>query len=370
MKIFRKILFWLHLICGIGGGIVIFIMCVTGALLSFQPNILEFVESEMRTVVPPHGNSAHLPVGEIISRVREAKPDAKPSNLVLQNDKTSAATVSLGRAGQIFVDPYTGAITGEGAPRARAAFRAAEDLHRWLAFSGDARTVGKAISGACNLMFLFLALSGIYIWFPRRISWRHFRAAAAFRWKAKGRARDFNWHTVIGFWSSAVLILLTITAAMISYQWFGNLAYVLTGNEVPQQSAQSPQSDEAYIIPENIDEIFVKAENYTAWKTITLRLPVSNDAVNFTIDEGIYWNVFGRSSLTIDAKTGEVTKWEPYGGQNSARQIRSWSRFTHTGESFGIVGQFVGFLACIGGAVLVWTGFSLAWRRFANWRAK
>ncbi len=46
MKTFRKLLFWLHLISGLAAGIVIFIMCVTGALLSFEKNITEFAERE------------------------------------------------------------------------------------------------------------------------------------------------------------------------------------------------------------------------------------------------------------------------------------------------------------------------------------
>ena len=87
----------------------------------------------------------------------------------------------------------------------------------------------------------------------------------------------------------------------------------------------------------------------------------------FTIDEGIYWNIFGRSTLTIDAATTAVTKWDPYGERNAAQQLRSWFRFTHTGETGGIVGQIIGFIACVGGAFLVWTGFSLAFRRFGKW---
>jgi uncharacterized iron-regulated membrane protein len=94
------------------------------------------------------------------------------------------------------------------------------------------------------------------------------------------------------------------------------------------------------------------------------------DAAVFTIDEGIYWNRFGRSTLTIDARTGEVTKWEAYGEQNAARQLRSWARFTHTGETGGVFGQLIGFIACVGGAFLVFTGISLAVRRFWNWRGK
>ncbi len=372
MKQFRKIIFWLHLVAGVLGGIVIFVMCVTGALLSFEKDIAEFAERNMRFVAPTE-NAQKLSIQEILTKVSEAKPKAKPSAIVLSNKPNAAWQISFGREGQAFVNPYTGEITGEGATGWRSFFRLMTDLHRWIALSGDGRPIGKAITGACNLMFLFLAISGIYIWFPRQISWKHFKAALTFRWKVKGKARDFNWHTVIGFWSSLVLIILTLTATVISYQWAGNLLYTLTGNEVPKQQSQpqNPQGEQPSVLPENLNEIWTKAENHVSgWKSISLRLPIANDSAAFTIDEGIYWNVFARSTLTIDTKTAEIAKWETYGEQNSARQIRSWFRFTHTGETGGFIGQFIGFLACIGGAVLVWTGISLSLRRFSHWRKR
>ncbi|NJM54172.1 MAG: PepSY domain-containing protein [Blastocatellia bacterium] len=69
-----------------------------------------------------------------------------------------------------------------------------------------------------------------------------------------GKARDFNWHNVIGFWSSLILIILTLTAAVISYQWAGNLLYILTGNEIPQQQQQqNPPAEQTFILPENLE---------------------------------------------------------------------------------------------------------------------
>ncbi len=371
MKIFRKVVFWLHLTAGVLAGIFIFVMCVTGALLSFESNILEYAESGMRVVEIPTENQNRLPVQELVAKVLAEKPNAKPSNVTLQNNKSAAAAVALGREGQVFINPYTGAITGEGAKSWRGFFRVVEDLHRWLALSGSGRNVGKALNDAANFLFLFLSISGVYIWFPRRLSWKHFKAAMVFRWKVKGKARDFNWHTVIGFWTSLVLITLTLTGVVISYQWAGNLVYTLTGNEPPQQQPQasSQQPGELpFVLPENLEDIWTKAENYTVYELISLRLPIAKDSAVFTIEEGIYWNIFARSTLTIDAKTAEVSQWEAYGEQNSGRQLRSWIRFTHTGETGGIVGQFIGFLTCVGGAFLVWTGISLALRRFGNWR--
>lgn len=376
MDKFRKVIFWLHLVAGAVGGIVIFIMCVTGALLSFEKDIAEYAEREQRFVVQPAGAQERLSINEVLAKVSEAKPNAKPSAIALPSSKPNAAwQVSLGREGQVFVNPFTGEITGEGASSWRSFFRTMTDLHRWIALSGDGRAVGKAITGACNLMFLFLAISGIYIWFPRRLSMKHFKAALTPRWKVKGKARDFNWHTVFGFWTSLVLIILTLTATVISYQWAGNLLYTLTGNEVPapqqQQQPQGNQNEQAPPLPENMDAIWKKAENQAPdWKSISLRLPIAKDSAVFTIDEGIYWNRFGRSTLTVDTKTRETAKWETYGEQNSARQLRSWFRFTHTGETGGFIGQFIGFIACLIGAVLVWTGISLGIRRFWRWKSK
>ena len=374
MSKFRKILFWLHLASGVLAGVVIFIMSVTGALLSFEKNIIEYAERDMRFVAPPE-NVQKLSARQILDKVREAKPDAKPSAIALPNEPNAAWQISLGRSGQLFVNPYTGAVTGEGAKGVRGFFQSVTDWHRWLATSGDGRPIGKAITGACNLAFLFLAISGVYIWFPRRLSFQHFAPILWFRRGLRGRARNFNWHNVIGFWSSLVLIILTVTAAVISYQWASNLVYTLTGNQPPpQQQAAAPNPNQANepapALPENLNELWTRAANHAQNpKTISLRLPVTKDAV-FTIDEGKYWNRFGRSTLTLDAQTSEIAKWEAYGEQNSGRQLRSWMRFTHTGETGGLIGQFIGFLACIGGAFLVWTGFSLALRRFANWRLK
>ena len=375
MKIFRKALFWMHLIAGIFAGIVIFIMSVTGAVLAFQPQIEGFIERDVRTVNFPDNDAARLDTKILLEKVLAERPNIQPTGLTVKSPKDAAA-VALGREGTLYVNPYTGEVLGENSKQTRAFFQFMTDLHRWLAFSGESRPLGRAVTGMSNLAFLFLAMSGFYLWFPRKWTWRHFRAVMVLRWKVKGKARDFNWHTVIGFWSSLILIVLTVTAAVISYTWAGNLLYTLTGNEPPKQQQRSPNTEsgekKSFAVPENINALWHRAEQQSpSWKSINLRLPLQDDSpAIFTIDEGISWNRFGRSQLTLDAQTAEIIKWEPYLEQNAGRQLRSWFRFTHTGESFGIVGQVIAFLACVGGAFLVWTGFSLALRRFRGWRSR
>lgn len=376
MKSFRKVIFWLHLVAGAIAGIVILIMSVTGALLAFQPQIERFIEREARYMQTPV-NAERLDANMLLSRVLATKPEIKPTNLTVQSDPNAAAALALGREGTVYVNPYTGEITGENSKSSRAFFQFVTDWHRWLALSGENRAIGKAITGACNLAFLVLAITGIYLWFPRRWSWKNVKAVGTFRFDQKGKARDFNWHNVTGIWTSLVLIILTATAAVISYQWASNLVYYATGNTPPQQQGppqqqqtQGQQNNAPFVVPENLSALFVRAEQQSeGWKSIALRFPLNENAI-FTIDEGKYWNVFGRSTLTLNAKTAEPLKWESYGEQNAGRQLRSWMRFTHTGESFGIIGQIIAFLGCLSGSLLVYTGLSLALRRFRGWLAK
>ena len=52
------------------------------------------------------------------------------------------------------------------------------------------------------------------------------------------------------------------------------------------------------------------------------------------------------------------------------QRLRFWFRFVHTGEYYGFAGQTIAGIASAGGVMLVWTGFSLAIRRFWAWRKR
>ena len=377
MKLFRKVLFWLHLTAGVTTGIIIFIMCVTGVILTFEAQIKDYAESNVRYVKTPDGGAQKLAPNELFAKLREAKPDAKPTGLTLKSDRNASAAFALGREGTLYMNPYTGEILGGDAKGVNSFFRFVTDWHRWLGASGENRAVGKAVTGFSNAAFLVLAITGIYIWFPRRMAWQNFKAVMFFRRGLWGKARNFNWHNTIGFWSSLVLIILTATGMVISYQWASNLVYTLTGSEVPQQQAAPPAQNQPnretnIVIPENLNELWTRAAQQTEdWEFITLRVPTASEApVVFTIREGKELNPFASSTATFNVQNGELTKWEPYSGGSTGRRLRSWMRFAHTGEAFGIIGQIIAGLATLGGAFLVWTGISLALRRFRNWRAR
>src|SRR5687768_2267056 len=112
MKRFRDVIFWAHLTAGLLAGVVIFIMCVTGALLAFERQTIELFERDARWVQVQPGAQQLGPL-EVLSKVIEARPQAKPATLAIRNESGAAWEIGLGREGAVFANPYTGEITGE-----------------------------------------------------------------------------------------------------------------------------------------------------------------------------------------------------------------------------------------------------------------
>jgi uncharacterized iron-regulated membrane protein len=301
-------------------------------------------------------------------------------------------TVSLGRDGQVLLNAYTGQVLGEGAVGLRGFFRSVTDWHRWLAASGEYRTTGRAVTGACNLAFLVLVVTGAYLWLPKAWKRPQLRNITWFRRGLPGKARDFNWHNTIGFWSFAPLFVVVLSATVISYPWASNLVYRAVGEQPPapaqgresamagrpaSQQPAGPQGERGSRAPETpalagLDLHLARAEQHVPdWQTISLRVPTSAKApLVFTIDQGSGGQPQKRGTLTLDRVTGAVVKWETFAGNSLGRRVRTVLRFAHTGEVLGLPGQTIAGIASAGAAVLVYTGFALSLRRFVAWRRR
>ena len=105
-----------------------------------------------------------------------------------------------------------------------------------------------------------------------------------------------------------------------------------------------------------------------AWRTTSVRLggPAPGPYA-ITLDEGYGGQPQYRRTITVDRVSATVVKSESFADLGPGRRLRSWLRFAHTGEIYGIPGQTIAGLVSAGGAVLVYTGIALALRRFSAW---
>ena len=368
----RTVVFWAHLLAGTVAGLVILVMSATGAILALKPQILDYIERDVRVVEP--SNMPALSVAQLLAAARAGRPDAQATAIVVDRHPSVSTAIGFGRDATLYVNPHTGAVLGEGSKTAQTFFRRVENWHRWLAVDGAHRAAARSVNDAANLVFLWLAVSGLYIWWPRKWTPQHVKAITAFRRTTSTRARDFNWHNVIGFWCAPVIIVMTATGVVMSYAWANNLLYRATGTRPPQAQASEAGAGarverRAAASPIDVDRLFARAaEQLPTWSAITLRLPNRPGApVAFTLTDGRSWNRFARSELALDAMTGAIVRWQPYEGTSRGQKARGWARYGHTGELGGVAAQTLAGLACLGGVVLVWTGVSLTLRRFFGW---
>ena len=418
--LFRQVLFWLHLISGIVASIVIFIMSATGVPLAFESNVLRSVERSERTLSSKPEGQAPLPLEEVVARVRAEYPEVKFNSVSVFPEEDSAVFVGAGRRGGYWANPFTGESWQAGTSAWNGLFHWLRDWHRWLGMEGDGRAIGKALTGACNTAFLLLALTGLVLWWPKRWTKPVLRSIGWFRGGLKGKARDFNWHNVIGFWTLPVMIVLIVSGMVISYGWASNLVYRVVGEEPPVRGGPpGATGGPAVTVPtppagakplSYADVLAMAGAAAPGWERLTLQLggggaraegaraegagggddaraegareegargeaagsaegarngrSRSLRALTVSVRAAGKTPVNANSTLSLDPFTGAVLKAEGPADASTGRRLRSWLRYLHTGEALGLFGQIVAAIASLGGAVLVWTGLSLSWRRF------
>ncbi|MBI4905227.1 MAG: PepSY domain-containing protein [Acidobacteria bacterium] len=377
---FRKTLFWLHLIAGCMAGIIILVMSFTGVLLTYERQILAWSDrGQVRT--DPAPNTPRKTVAEIVEALkRHGEAPVENMTLTLRSDPREPVEARAGRNEVLFVDSYTGKVSQASASSARGFFQKMTAWHRCLGMEGSGRTTAKAITGACNLAFLVLILSGAYLWLPRTWSVQTVRPIFWFRTGMSGKARDFNWHNVFGVWALVPLFFVVVTALPMSYGWANDLLYRMTGSEAPPPPAakkgapgrNGPNRRPQGAIPENLNQLWANAANQVpGWTSISASLGVPAGApVSFSIDTGDGGQPQKRSTLVLDTSTGSVMRTETFAGATPGRRLRMWTRFVHTGEYYGVVGQTMAGIGSAAGVMLVWTGISLALRRLAAWYSR
>ncbi|MFK7863306.1 MAG: PepSY-associated TM helix domain-containing protein [Pseudohongiellaceae bacterium] len=370
----RKCVFWMHLCAGVGAGLVILMMSVTGTVLTYERQLQVWEDKGHYYSEPGAGNVA-LGVDEILAAAN-LTDGFTATSVQLNSNPAAPVVVRMGRSQTQFLNPYSAEIYTPHEDTYSQFFSWVRTLHRWFTLTGDNRDIARDVTGVSNLMFLFLLLSGMYLWLPKVFMWATLKTRVWFNpLNSNSAARDFNWHHVFSFWAALPLLVIVPTASVFHYTWANNLVYQLVGDEPPVRGqaseVETPMLSDS-VAPLSLQTLFDAATQYSdTWKTLSLNLPDpdSRDAV-FTIDEGNGGQPHKRHSLTLNRATAETVVWAPFSTGTSGYKARRWVRYLHTGEALGIAGQTIAGLASSFAAILVWTGLSLALRRFFRWRLR
>ncbi len=232
---FKKTFFQLHWFLGITAGLILSIMGVTGAIYSYEPQILKWMNSDSYTVQVQERDK--LSPAQLYQHFQTQNPEMKINSITVAQDPSASSTVNIVKEGarrgyNMMVNPYTAEVLPE--IKGREFFQFVQQLHRNLTVG----PVGKQITGACALMLIFFVLSGLYLRWPKRHSVKQWLAV-----KPQLKGRNFIWdlHAVVGTWVVIFYLILACTGLYWSYDWWRNGMFKVLGVERPQPEMQQGQ---------------------------------------------------------------------------------------------------------------------------------
>lgn len=367
---FRKIAYQLHLWLGLTSGLIVVIMAATGCILVFEEELKHIVHPKRYFVENIGGKK--LSLSDLTAKAEKALPDGlKIKRAMISSDPSRTyvfRTLKMDNEAltywgtylyyyRVYIDPYTGKVQ-EVEDAKKDFFEIVLDLHRRLLLG---EKIGKTITGYSTLVFAIILLSGLVIWYPRKMSKAMLKGMFFIKTSANWKRINYDVHNVLGFYAVIPLLFISYSALIWNFEsmdkWIKN---TLNGNIPTEKKAKSKIPTEGSDTSVNIlDMIGNKVEKGLINKESAL--------VNFPrTEEGTYYTelTFGKKqyqneNYNFDQYSGEILKHQFYKDKNIGygTALRERNYDLHTGSLFGITGRIIYLFAGIIAASLPITGF-------------
>lgn len=285
----RRVLFQIHLWCGVIVGLYVALIGLTGSALVFRPEIERALRPHLY-VLQASTAPAHATLDQMLATATRALPDWQPMGFEQLPAKPASAPTEpvllylTARPGHdhaaphsftpdqlmAYLDPRTGTLLGARS-RYAGVLGLAANFHYYL-LAGER---GYLVNGILAIAFLGIALTGWTLWWPgiRRVvgalkihGLMHGRYHHGHRnWKR------LNWdlHATGGFWSNPALIVVIVTGIffVFSQPMLRGIAFVTHTN--PSVIREWYSSPAAIAAPAGTKPITVQA----AWQAASAALP-------------------------------------------------------------------------------------------------
>lgn len=368
----KKFIFQLHKYLGLTTGLVVFIVSITGCCWAFKDEIESLYDDYKK--VTPQDQSILTP-----TKAKELAKEIFPNNTVhgtLFKKEDDAIEVIFYDAEpefyqSVFLNPYSGeVIQVDNHLSGFFAFILKGHMRLWLP-----KTIGEQVVGVSILIFILIIISGFIIWLPKKR--KNLKQRLKFDWNktTRWKRKNFDLHTVVGFYICSLALILAFTGSMMTYNWLKYVVYKSTGGE----------KEARFIIPENQSEIGERNSKIPMDYLITKLSKENPNAESFelhypkTADESIYVEVSNSKGIYYDSDfrffdqntLEEIETPSIYGKYENAKvadKIQRMNYDIHIGAIGGIAGKIIAFLVSLLTASLPVTGVLLWYGR--NYKKK
>ncbi|MDT0677671.1 PepSY-associated TM helix domain-containing protein [Autumnicola musiva] len=363
---FYRLSAWLHLWLGLISGIVVVIVSLTAAILTFEKEIKLLIEPFQ--TVQYNEDDQFLPPSVLGDAVMEKYNFPSVYGVYYRGEGRSALVpyyADRSNYQEIYINPYTAEVLHNR--------KLNDDFWRsmiighyqlWLP-----RNIGKPIVAYGTLIFVIALITGLVLWWPKRWNKKTRDASFKVRWTAKFKRLNYDLHNVFGFYSLLIALVLGLTGMVYGMQWFSDAAYwTASGGETKDQ--QRLTSDTTAVAQGNL-----KDEDILFQNLLETGLNPDTNLINvqYPYGETGVWN--------IGVNPSHQTRWQAintYYEQNSLKQLKKDQVFSeinggdqlmrlnydlHVGAIGGIWTKIIAFLVCIISTSLPITGFIVWWKK-------
>lgn len=349
----KAVLLQIHSLAGLVLALLLSLIALTGAIMSFEDEIVDHLNAGIMQVAPRQAPA--LMPDELVARLKAAQDLGRVAAVTLSSDPSAAVHVRFGRDEQggrpasLYVDPYDAHVLGS--PHGEEFFATVRRLHRWLLIPGDAKGWGRPITGVAALGLIVMLVSGLVLRWPRR-------AGSAKMWLKPnlglgGRALHRSLHAVIGTWVLPVYLLMTLTGLWYSFDWYKDgVVWLLSRPHVAaaKMSAKPPRaaSRAEPAQPIGFDQAWTtfQREEGNRFSRALLTLPAGPGTVirirSWAKESPLDTT---RDEFRVDAVTGQVVAAERYGDKSFGEKIIASVLDIHRGAILGWPGKLAFMIA-------------------------
>lgn len=371
-SLFYRISAWLHLWLGLVTGLIMMVVCLTACIWVFNDEITLLLEPETRVA---HQNKPVLSPVQLKAIAEARYPGQRTGSASYQQGKAAYVYVGDGRTGgaTLRVNPYNGTVISIKERREGEAdfFRALLNGHRFLWLPP---AIGRPVVNYGTLIFVFILISGIVLWWPRR--WNKSTREQSFRikWKASFKRVNYDLHNVLGFYSLLIVAAMALTGMVYGLEWYSKgLYWVSSGGEslpaFKRSSSDSLMAGRFFTADQATDKAFnyvlsrhPEAKGfYCSFPDATK--PGSTIGVTIYPTPGKYYN---NRSYAFDQHTAKLlpgNKVYETSFENApfAAKLRRMNFDIHVGSILGFPGKILAFFSALIAASLPVTGFLVWW---------
>ena len=353
----RKFINDIHLWLGIGSGIIIFLVCLSGTILVFDKEIkavftedIQFEESNL----PPMDFDA-LKASIAAEGLGELK-----SMTIDEEEDFHTASIQTGpedrRGTSFLVHPQTGEVMAAPESSASGFMMAMFRMHRWLLLDS---AIGRPIVGVATIIFILLSISGLVLWFPKKLRWKNLKSGFKIRTDASWKRVNHDLHNTLGFYSLILIIIMCLTGLCWSFEGYRELASNVLGTKVfnrgggPTYAALQLKDEEKV----GLQEVYELTQIEFPYEgKISISLPSEENPV-YSIrkyDSSSFSPVIADNLVVNEA--GEIEEKVIFSEKPMNEQVASLIKPIHLGEIYGTFSKVIYFIACLIATSLPVTG--------------